>query len=292
MLDGDVDLRTGVDLRVAGRLWIARDGHGALPVDLTVGGDPASVRADQIAAAINTGLGVSDFATVVDGRVRLTSQTTGSAAVITIEDGPGDAAELVLGLRARAYAGADAARAVVTGSPDLSTAVDLTADRYLRILVDGTRLAEVDCAAHAADPAAVDVGDITDAINDALGITVDEIRGRSGYQQLFKILKSGEVTALQHDLGTAPLVDVYKLEYFEVVCREDDETRAAFATFYLSHSDEHRVRVTDESAARQQRQPAEHPDHEEVDETADPKAAEAPPHHATTSSRTPPDTTS
>ncbi len=178
VLDGDVDLRTGVDLRVAGRLWIGRDGHGALPVDLTVGGDPALVRADQIAAAINTGLGVSDFAAVVDGRVRLTSQTTGPAAVITIEDGPGDAADLVLGLRARAYAGADAARAVVTGRQDLSTAVDLTAERYLRILVDGTRLAEVDCAAHAADPAAVDVGDITEAINDALGITVASDDGR------------------------------------------------------------------------------------------------------------------
>ena len=178
VLDGDVDLRTGVDLRVADRLWIARDGHGALPVDLTVGGDPASVRADQIADAINTGLGLTDFATVVDGRLRLTSPTTGPAAVITIEDGPGDAAEPVLGLRARAYAGADAARAVVTGRRDLSTAVDLTAERYLRIVVDGTHLAEVDCAANAADPAAVDVGDITDAINEALGVAAASDDGR------------------------------------------------------------------------------------------------------------------
>ena len=178
VLDGDIDLRTGVDLRGLDRLWIARDGHGAVPVDLTAGGDPAVVRGDQIAIAINTGLGLTDFATVVDGRIRLTSTTTGTGAVITVEEGPGDAADLVLGLRPRAYAGADAAPAVVTGSQDLSTAVDLTAERYLRILVDGNHRAEVDCAANAADPAAVDVGDITDAINDALGVTVASDDGR------------------------------------------------------------------------------------------------------------------
>jgi hypothetical protein len=79
---------------------------------------------------------------------------------------------------------------------------------------------------------------------------LDEVRGRSGYQQLFKILKSGEVTELEHGLGTPPVVDVYKLEYFEVVCREDDETNAAYATFYLCHSDERRIRVTDDQGGR------------------------------------------
>lgn len=92
--------------------------------------------------------------------------------------------------------------------------------------------------------------DLDDLTAEVTKRVLDELRGRSGYQQLFKILKSGEVTELQHGLGTAPLVDVYKLEYFEVVCREDDETRAAFATFYLCHSDERRVRVTDESGQR------------------------------------------
>jgi hypothetical protein len=178
VLEGEVDLRTGVDLRAFNRLWIARDGHGALPVDLTIGGDPASVRPEQIAQAINTGLGLANFATVVDGRIRLTSQTTGPHAVITIEDGPGDAADLVLGLRARVYEGADAARAVVTGTQDLSTGVDLTAERYLRVIVGGTHEAEVDCAASAANPATADIGDLTDAINDALGITVASDDGR------------------------------------------------------------------------------------------------------------------
>ncbi|WP_020579048.1 hypothetical protein [Actinopolymorpha alba] len=178
VLDGVVDLRTGVDLRERNRLWIARDGHGALPVDLTTGGDPSAMRAEEIAAAINAGLGLTDFASVVDGRIRLTTASTGPDAQITLEDGPGDAADLVLGLRARTYAGADAAPATVTGSQDLSTALDLTAERYLRIVVDGTHLAEVDCAANATHPGAVDVGEITDAINDALGSTVASDDGR------------------------------------------------------------------------------------------------------------------
>jgi hypothetical protein len=72
---------------------------------------------------------------------------------------------------------------------------------------------------------------------------LDEVRGRSGYQQLFRILKDGETNVVEHGLGAAPLVDVYKLEYFQVVCREDDETYASFATFYLHHTSERRVRV-------------------------------------------------
>lgn len=72
---------------------------------------------------------------------------------------------------------------------------------------------------------------------------LDEVRGRSGYQQLFKILKENEVTVVEHGLGTPPLVDVYKLEYFPVVCREDDDTYLAYATFYLHHASERRIRV-------------------------------------------------
>jgi hypothetical protein len=72
---------------------------------------------------------------------------------------------------------------------------------------------------------------------------LDEVRGRSGYQQVFKILKGDEITVIEHKLGTAPLTDIYKLEYFPVACREDDMTITAFANFYLYHSDEKRVRV-------------------------------------------------
>lgn len=72
---------------------------------------------------------------------------------------------------------------------------------------------------------------------------LDDVRGSSGYQQLFKVLRRGEMSVLEHGLGSAPLVDLYQLEYFEVATREDDETRASFATFYLCQSEERRVRV-------------------------------------------------
>jgi hypothetical protein len=79
---------------------------------------------------------------------------------------------------------------------------------------------------------------------------MDQLRGKTGYQQLFRILKADEISELEHGLGTAPLVDVYKLDYFAVVAREDDETRLAYATFYLHHSTERRVRVTLEDGTR------------------------------------------
>lgn len=78
----------------------------------------------------------------------------------------------------------------------------------------------------------------------------DDLRGQSGYQQLFKVLHSEEITVLEHNLGRMPLVDLYKLEYFRVVCREDDESRLAYATFYLHHAEERRMRVTDDNGNR------------------------------------------
>ncbi|QTE27769.1 hypothetical protein [Pengzhenrongella sicca] len=178
-LVGDVDLGLGVDLRARSILWVALDGHGALPVDLTTGaGDPALVTPAELVAAIDAELGVAGVAAAVGGRLTLTSTTTGVASQVAVEDGPGDAADLVLGLAPRSYAGTDATRARLTGTADLSTALDLTGERYLRLAVDGAHLVEVDCAVLAPDPAAVDVGDVTDAINAALGFDAATDDGR------------------------------------------------------------------------------------------------------------------
>ena len=93
----------------------------------------------------------------------------------------------------------------------------------------------------------LDVAALTDEVTKRV---LDEVRGRTGYQQLFKVLKGDEITVVEHGLGTPPLVDVYKLEYFEVATREDDETRASFATFYLCNAEERRVRVPSASGGR------------------------------------------
>ncbi|WP_328331060.1 hypothetical protein OHA70_10410 [Kribbella sp. NBC_00382] len=178
-LAGEVDLRGGVDLSARETLWIALDGGGAQSIELTTGAaDPAKVTPAEIVAAIHDQLGVAGIASLSSGRLRLNSLTAGAAGAITVDDGPGDAADLVLGLRPRLYHGAEPSHAVVTGRVDLSTAVDLTGPRYLRIVVDGNQLAEIDCAGAAADPAAVEIGEIVAAINTGLGVPVATDDGR------------------------------------------------------------------------------------------------------------------
>lgn len=107
-----------------------------------------------------------------------------------------------------------------------------------------THVASADDAAH------LEGKDLAALTAEVTRRVLDDVRTRSGYQQLYQVLKDGEPTVLEHGLGTFPLVDLYKLEYFEVVCREDDETRPAFATFYLHHSSERRVRVADGETRR------------------------------------------
>lgn len=71
---------------------------------------------------------------------------------------------------------------------------------------------------------------------------VQEIRSESGYRQLFKVLRGGEDNLVKHGLGLFPLVDLYQLDYFQVVCCEDKDTYPTWTTFYLHHEDEDRMR--------------------------------------------------
>ncbi|MES1243760.1 MAG: hypothetical protein ABUT39_19300 [Acidobacteriota bacterium] len=71
---------------------------------------------------------------------------------------------------------------------------------------------------------------------------VQEARSDSGYRQLFKVLRTGEDNIIKHDLHLYPLVDLYQLDYFQVVCCEDKDTYPTWTTFYLHHKDEDRVR--------------------------------------------------
>ena len=178
VLTGPVALGADIDLRGRNVLRVALDGGGAIPVDLTAGVvDPAYVRAAEILAAVEAELGAG-VAAVEDGRLLLRSTATGPGADVSVADGPQDAAEVLLGLRPRAYRGADATAATITGRADLSTPLDLGDERYLRIVVDTATIAEVDCAASAADPARVDVADVTRAINAAFGRPIARDDGR------------------------------------------------------------------------------------------------------------------
>jgi hypothetical protein len=74
-----------------------------------------------------------------------------------------------------------------------------------------------------------------------------ELPTRTGYRRLFKRLKTGEEKVIKHKLEACPLVDIYQLDYFKVICSEDDEKSVAWVNFYLYHSSEKRLRFTDTS---------------------------------------------
>ncbi len=83
---------------------------------------------------------------------------------------------------------------------------------------------------------------LTELTDELVRRAVQAIRSESGYRQLFKVLRVGEDNIVKHDLHLCPLVDLYQLDYFQVVCCEDKDTYPAWTTFYLHHEGEDRVR--------------------------------------------------
>jgi len=75
---------------------------------------------------------------------------------------------------------------------------------------------------------------------------MSELPKRTGYQMLFKVLKSDKESVIEHKLGAFPLTDIYQLEYFRVVASEDGHVFETFTTFYIYHSSESRIRFRPE----------------------------------------------
>lgn len=133
----------------------------------------------QIKQAINAK--VSDVAESDGGRLVLHSSTKGAASRLEVQEIPDNAAPRLFGLLPYSYRGSAATKAEVTGKPDVSGGVDLSEVRYLRLLIDGQHLAEVDCAAKATDPGHptnVQLEQIKQAINEALGSDVASHDGK------------------------------------------------------------------------------------------------------------------
>lgn len=165
---GNVDLSGGVDLRETSTLWLKVDDDSPVEINLLAGvADPAAVTLDEIVAAINDAPG-----TMIghhDNRyLTIASSTTGPVSKLEVQEVMGDAAERILGLAPRAYHGSEAQAAQVTGTVDLSDGIDLSAERYLRLVVDGTHLAEIDCAGP--NPAQTTLDQVCDSINNGIGI--------------------------------------------------------------------------------------------------------------------------
>jgi hypothetical protein len=167
-ITGRNDLSSGVDLRSAHVLELEVDG-ATHTVDLAVTVENLEqTRLSDVVGAINAAFGAPVASH--DGRYpRLTSPAVGAdARVVLGRPAAPDAADLVFGIPPRFAQGADARPAEVTGTLDLSGGVDLRTDHYLRIVLDGTAIAEVDGGADPATP----LSQVVDAINGAIGQTI------------------------------------------------------------------------------------------------------------------------
>jgi hypothetical protein len=175
-ITGNVDLNNGADLRGASVLSIQVDAAAPVEIDLAAHVSALSAaKLEEIEEAINDILG-STVASSEGHHLKLTSPTTGPASRLEIRDVTGDAAPRLLGLLSLNYRGTDAKGAEVDGLVDLSGGVNLSETRYLRLLVDGKHLAEVDCAG--TNPAASTLDEIRDAINNGLSMTITSHDGR------------------------------------------------------------------------------------------------------------------
>lgn len=175
---GSVPLTAGADLQAGSVLRLSVDGGAPVDVDLAAGaGDPSAVRLDEMVAAIKAALGPGTASH--DGRfLTLASPTVGAESRLEVGRAPGDvdASETVLGLVSRVREGRGGQPARVTGTVELAGAFDLSEARYLRLLVDGSHLAEIDCAG--SDPSATTLDEVRDKLNAAFPFDVASHDGR------------------------------------------------------------------------------------------------------------------
>src|SRR6185369_6820743 len=98
----------------------------------------------------------------------LTSTTVGPNSRIEFEEVDHDASLAVMGIPPRTYVGTDARAAAFHSSLDLSAGIDLSHNRYLRLIVDSKTAAEVDCA-NPEDPSLTLLNHVVAQINAAFG---------------------------------------------------------------------------------------------------------------------------
>lgn len=185
---GTVDLSGGIEVGGYRVLRVSVDGGDVLEVDFrhTIPFDETKKQRiaslAQLEGAINAAAGLKIAKD--DGRHLILSSTIkGSASSVEIVAGDvirerrfvtrafstDDAAQSLFGFPRLFATGTATAAARVTGKPDLSRGVDLSAARALRIGIDGRTSVDVDCAAQSKRPRAALISEIRAAINSALG---------------------------------------------------------------------------------------------------------------------------
>jgi hypothetical protein len=101
---------------------------------------------------------------------------------------------------------------------------------------------------HAVDAQTVDGKTVDELAQQVFEYVLRQLPKRTGYLSVFKKLELGEESVIEHALSAFPLVDVYQLEYFEVVASEDDNVFKTLTTFFLHHTSERTIRYRDEGA--------------------------------------------
>jgi hypothetical protein len=173
---GSVDLSEGITLQGANMLRLKVDGSFE-EIDLADGNDPKGPFAlQQIVDVINR----APRPTIAshDGHyLTLAAPTTGPTSKLEVVNGADDAAPRLLGLPPRSYHGVAATAAQFKGTVDLSSPIDLSNNRYLRIEIDAEFQKEIDCAD--TDEAHTSLIHIRDAINNAFpGLNVASDDGK------------------------------------------------------------------------------------------------------------------
>ncbi|HEU0292211.1 MAG TPA: hypothetical protein VFR47_05720 [Anaerolineales bacterium] len=107
----------------------------------------------------------------------------------------------------------------------------------------GKAIDEIESVPFAEDAGKLSGQTTEELTNDIIEKALAQIPSRSGYQRLFKVLKVGEENVVEHGLHEIPLVDVYQLDYFNVICSEDEEKYESWVTFYLYHTSEKKLRL-------------------------------------------------
>jgi hypothetical protein len=135
---------------------------------------------------------------------------------------------------------------LITASLFNTVQTDIRSDiaGQIKQVLDEAKHQEVDLAA---DAKTLDGKTIADLEKELLDDILKKLPGLIGnYRRIFKRLEVCQEEVIKHDFKVMPLVDVYQLDYFLVVCArgEKPEDRAeAFVNFYLYNDGERTIRT-------------------------------------------------
>lgn len=115
---------------------------------------------------------------------------------------------------------------------------DIRADIAAQSKAAADAIKQVERAGDAAKVGGQTPEELTKAIVEQV---LTRLAGHSGYRRVFKRLRVGEQGIIKHELGVFPLVDVYRLEYFPVVARFDDEKQERWVNMFLFHTSDQRI---------------------------------------------------